>query len=515
MSALVGESISSMDSLSEVEKLQDLVKKLELQNEVLRSKQTEKAKQSQQDLNHRKGSATEEASLDEVDLLDLERSFSEEEEDSWLFKGPTHPSPEQKSVSPVKWAREDLEKPSPEMKSVRRSLLYKLDEATRVIRSPSAGSLGHPDAMLPSVIEYNEKEFSPLRDPTVSDEPSDPEIQEDAQPPVVVPAPTRSLGYGSNSAINTNTFVRKKKPSRAPQSDANEAPSFVAKFSQRNSPGSSNRSSPRTSPPQGDWQPREGQPGIPEGGLAVEQLEPVLPSAHLSNVLDIHNMAKLQEESLRQSMSSPYMMKRNAQRSNNSLDSLGSSESSGAPGSPYGSSQCLNNSANGRVQQSSGNIKKHLTPHITHHFLPQVKLTVEVSLILLAQGSHCAPIPATPVFHLRPHPGAQRNASLGPLGVERGKHRPDEPFLRHARALCHALAVFLARDLHLNYQHPESQVFLQCEDLSLHLDRWMTAGKMDVFDVKKCTSIKTLEIAFKASIETHKDLKPTVKHMVM
>lgn len=99
MSALVDELDLGIDPQSEVKKLQDLVKKLELQNQVLRSKQkndisTPIRKQDlnvNTDNNHRLSPSSRifdsnraSTSLDEVELLDLESSISEEEEESWL-----------------------------------------------------------------------------------------------------------------------------------------------------------------------------------------------------------------------------------------------------------------------------------------------------------------------------------------------------------------------------------------------------------------------------------------------
>ena len=98
MSALTEETNILIDPETEVKKLQDLVKKLELQNELLRSTQnnhidlpkdrenleniptygrektadTDKIKPSNKDV-----------SLEEVDLLELDRGVSSEEEDSW------------------------------------------------------------------------------------------------------------------------------------------------------------------------------------------------------------------------------------------------------------------------------------------------------------------------------------------------------------------------------------------------------------------------------------------------
>ena len=110
MSALIDESNNTIDPESEVKKLQDLVKKLETQNQLLRNKQNDREKQNNENINvvkstkqdgdildHRFTSANLQTSpglgklndgligmsLEEVDLIDVETTTSDEEEDSW------------------------------------------------------------------------------------------------------------------------------------------------------------------------------------------------------------------------------------------------------------------------------------------------------------------------------------------------------------------------------------------------------------------------------------------------
>ncbi|RVE73823.1 hypothetical protein OJAV_G00035190 [Oryzias javanicus] len=65
--------------------------------------------------------------LDEVEILDLEEmDCLNEEEDSWLYEGKLN-SPLQKALSPIVWCRQTLDNPSPEMESAKRSLIHRLD----------------------------------------------------------------------------------------------------------------------------------------------------------------------------------------------------------------------------------------------------------------------------------------------------------------------------------------------------------------------------------------------------
>ncbi|XP_075805833.1 SLAIN motif-containing protein 1 isoform X1 [Microtus pennsylvanicus] len=72
--------------------------------------------------------------LDEVEPLDLDSlaAWSEEDDYTWLYIGSSKvfPSPE-KSLSPLQWCRHILDNPTPEMEAARRSLRFRLEQASR------------------------------------------------------------------------------------------------------------------------------------------------------------------------------------------------------------------------------------------------------------------------------------------------------------------------------------------------------------------------------------------------
>ncbi|KAJ7319913.1 hypothetical protein JRQ81_019424 [Phrynocephalus forsythii] len=82
--------------------------------------------------------------LDEVEVLDLqgvvglergekeEKEEEEEEEETWLYVIPTKSLiPQERSLSPLQWCRHVLDHPSPEMEAAKRSLCFRLEQASR------------------------------------------------------------------------------------------------------------------------------------------------------------------------------------------------------------------------------------------------------------------------------------------------------------------------------------------------------------------------------------------------
>ncbi|XP_050416480.1 SLAIN motif-containing protein 2 isoform X6 [Patella vulgata] len=150
------QSNSLIDPQDEVKKLQDLVKKLEKQNELLRSKQklqTIDSHLSNGDPDNKpvvtkhtesndKSKLTKDClkGLDEVEIVNVdELSLKNEEDESWLYSSPKAPTPQQTKVSPYKWVRQEFDHPSPELISGRKSLLSKMDEVARNLQWVSSG----------------------------------------------------------------------------------------------------------------------------------------------------------------------------------------------------------------------------------------------------------------------------------------------------------------------------------------------------------------------------------------
>ncbi|XP_048400133.1 SLAIN motif-containing protein-like isoform X2 [Stegostoma tigrinum] len=163
-----------LDADKEVKKLQDLVKKLELQNEQLRCRSGRGGKvllgggdgpppaangdlpDSAHDALDVELSPSDPLAADceallssvlpgeqppvylEEDVLDLEPDFGTAEEDSWLYVSPKKTATtdaNQKAQSPLKWCRQVLDHPSRETEAACRSLICRLDQGYPTIHS--------------------------------------------------------------------------------------------------------------------------------------------------------------------------------------------------------------------------------------------------------------------------------------------------------------------------------------------------------------------------------------------
>uniref|UniRef100_H3CU85 Zgc:66447 n=2 Tax=Tetraodon nigroviridis TaxID=99883 RepID=H3CU85_TETNG len=93
-------------------------------------------------------SGLDQTALDEVDVLNLEDEYAEEEdEDSWLDVSPKKQVADPGPESPLKWCRQALDQRSPETEMACRTLISRLDQTSRwrnMYSSPSAeaGSAG-------------------------------------------------------------------------------------------------------------------------------------------------------------------------------------------------------------------------------------------------------------------------------------------------------------------------------------------------------------------------------------
>ncbi|XP_069746416.1 SLAIN motif-containing protein 1a [Narcine bancroftii] len=153
-----GEVGSKVSAELEVKKLQELVRKLEWQNEQLKSRANAAAAPLQVYLGsgarhlppapalllsppqglaypqpggtHCPESRAARLLLDEVDTLDLENGRCSGNEDSWLYVSLRRQlSMEQKAVSPLEWCRQVLDHPGHEIEAAKRSLCFRLDQA--------------------------------------------------------------------------------------------------------------------------------------------------------------------------------------------------------------------------------------------------------------------------------------------------------------------------------------------------------------------------------------------------
>ncbi|OWF52895.1 SLAIN motif-containing protein 2-like isoform X2 [Mizuhopecten yessoensis] len=278
---------SLIDPQTEVHKLQDLVKKLEKQNEVLRGRQKLQLESLQNGEiepvkfvpNHNNNisdkynidkARTKSDSSDtfEDEVIDLEKLSFKDDEDSWLYSSPTPLTPLQSRVSPYKWVRQEFDHPSPEVESVRKSLIHRLDEAARMSRSCSTPAFQSLTTPSPT------RGFSPMSQSA------------DSTPLYNHKPAVKKTHTGKISRLDTGTFTRPKK--------SREPPPPIVK--------------------QGSWSSQDDSPRSADSYRDDDKQHP--------DVADIENLAKQQEESLRQSLSQNQSSPRRGKRSRQPAQSV-------------------------------------------------------------------------------------------------------------------------------------------------------------------------------------------------
>lgn len=336
-----------IDPENEVKKLQELVKKLEKQNELLRSKQkvgvdgpptltngdvgkpfsTHDTSSSDQVHGHPSSDSSkhkvDEGGLEDVDVLDVDNLSLKDEDDSWLYSSPKPLTPQQSNINVYKWIRQDFDHPSPELESAKRSLLSKLDEVARINRSCSTPALGStvvpakPLSALSRSTEDSRKYYNHYSEDSGSSSPKRGSI----------PHKRHSMLATSGSRVENGTFTRRKK---------------------------------------GDEQ---------HGPMAERREKGEDGAYHLPEGTDVEKLARQQEESLRQSIAaytSPKRVLQNksmsiASDTDNSASPIGSNRSSPSRYDYEGSFLSRHRNSFGSdcstPPDSPGNFQHHSTPY--------------------------------------------------------------------------------------------------------------------------------------------------------
>ncbi|XP_022326260.1 SLAIN motif-containing protein 2-like isoform X1 [Crassostrea virginica] len=350
---------SIIDPQAEVKKLQDLVKKLEKQNEFLRGRQkiqleglkngeTEPEKLT---TNHNNNLPSTEKSwsknvggnsLEDIDVLDVDGLSLRDDEDSWLFTSPKPPTPQQNKVSPYKWVRQEFDHPSPEVNSVKKSLINKLDEVARMSRSsstPTFGLYSSPSTSRPRMSLSAEN--TPVSNQTTT-----------------VRKSLYSNAGGSANRINTGTFTRPKTKISTESGDrsaenVDKHPDVTDIENLAKQQEESLRQSITNSSPRRVIRPRQ----IPQQG--VQALN------NINNNIEVENTAS-PVHSNRSSPSRVEDDRFSGDRRNSQSNSIGSDASS-PPDSPY-SSQYLNPpTENTNLRRSLPNVSQRLNQSQGHH----------------------------------------------------------------------------------------------------------------------------------------------------
>ncbi|XP_068602518.1 SLAIN motif-containing protein 1a [Brachionichthys hirsutus] len=194
--------------------------------------------------------------LDDVDVVDLSVALPVEEPDSWLYVSPKAKLLGESALSPLRWCRRVLDHPGPEVQLAKMTLCHRLDQAKRRRGMSSI----RPYSCIEAAPTLSWPLLPYAKPAALTESPGQRFLQ-----PTLPPRPSRSLGdraptFLSNSTLHSKSF---RHAALSPPSSLDS-----------------------------------------EAGLSELEDDSVSTSYKLQDMTDVEVMARLQEESLRQDYAS-------------------------------------------------------------------------------------------------------------------------------------------------------------------------------------------------------------------